>query len=92
MRQVEFVLFFTHYTTAKDAWKKLQVQYAGKTVINKHGLLNILLNIKRNKEYKVGGHIATIKTMISRMAAMDDQVSDSIEVAILVSSFSKLSG
>lgn len=78
------------YSTVSEAWEKFQIRYAGKILINKLVVLNILLSMKMKKEEQMSDHIAKLETRFARLAAMNDTVSESMQVAILVSSLLNL--
>lgn len=59
--------------------------------MTKLGVLKSLLNLKWNREKQTQDHIENEKTKFSRLAAMNEAVSESMQLAILASSMSMLS-
>lgn len=56
--------------TAMEVWEKLQVKYAGKTIINKISILNSLLNTKFQRCADTGNHISLFEYQFSWLASM----------------------
>lgn len=52
---------------------------AGKTLVNKLGAVNNLLNMKMTKGKQIKGDIAKIETKFVRLAAMSGFISKSME-------------
>lgn len=73
-------------TTAKEVWKKLQMRYAVKRLLNKFSVLNDLLNVKMKREELMGHKSKKLESIFAHLFAMNVPVLESMQVAILVSS------
>lgn len=69
-------------STESEAWDRLQARYIRETLINNLGVFNSLLNFKLNRKEQMANHIESMETTCSRLAALKDLVSESMQVAI----------
>lgn len=79
-----------NFSTAKYAWENLQVKYAAKTLVNKLGVRNSLLNLKIKREEQIGDQTANRETKLSKLVTMSDHVIESIQAPMSVYSLSNL--
>lgn len=71
------------------AEEELRVRYAGRTLINKLSVLSTLFKCKLQRNEDMGGPITKPRKTLSRLAAMNYEVPETMPVTISVSSLSQ---
>lgn len=66
--------------TAKSSSDELQFMYAGKTVINKIGVLNSIVNTKLLGSVDMGNHISLLEWNVSRLKCMGAIIEKEIRI------------
>lgn len=77
--------------TPAEMWRKLYERYAGKTVANQLSVLTTLMNLKLERHQDVGDHVAELEGLVNRLAGMDMDITEPMQVAIFLVSLSNLS-
>lgn len=65
----------------------IESRYASRNLIDESGILNSVMNLRLNKGQDIGDHVALMEAKFTELAAIEDVVSKSMKVAMLISSF-----
>lgn len=78
--------------TSKNAWQKHQDRYDGKTIMNKLGVLNILLKSTQRRGEDIGNYVENLESYVLRQSKTGSDTEEQMRNANLLFSTSVIMG
>lgn len=72
------------------AWNKLEGRQASKLAITELNVLIVVLNMKHSKGASMEDYVSTREAQFSRLSSMSSSISESMKIALLLSSLANL--